>query len=89
MLKIWNVVLIIITYGLTIIGTFLTRSGVVNSVHSFTQSEIGPAFLVFLAVVLVVGFALLFRRIQMLNPNTRWKPCSAVKTPFLLRTLSL
>ncbi len=50
MLKIWNVVLIIMTYGLTILGTFLTRSGVINSVHSFTQSEVGPIFLIYLAL---------------------------------------
>ena len=53
MLKIWNVVLIIITFGLSILGTFLTRSGVVNSVHSFTQSELGPFFLIFLAFLLL------------------------------------
>jgi cytochrome c-type biogenesis protein CcmF len=67
MLRIWNVVLIIITYSLTIIGTFLTRSGIINSVHSFTQSEIGPAFLVFLALILVGSLLLLFKRIQMLE----------------------
>jgi len=66
-LKIWNIVLIIITFALTIVGTFLTRSGVVNSVHAFTQSNIGPAFLLFVAVALIVGFALLFKRINMLG----------------------
>ncbi|MGA0304155.1 MAG: heme lyase CcmF/NrfE family subunit [bacterium] len=87
MLKIWNVVLIIITYGLTIIGTFLTRSGVVNSVHSFTQSEIGPAFLVFLAVVLVVGFALLFRRIQMLESEHKMEAVLCREYAFLAQNV--
>ena len=87
MLKIWNVVLIIITYGLTIIGTFLTRSGVVNSVHSFTQSEIGPAFLVFLAVVLVVGFALLFRRIQMLESEHKMEAVLCRENTFLAQNV--
>ena len=87
MLKIWNVVLIIITYGLTIIGTFLTRSGVVNSVHSFTQSEIGPAFLVFLAVVLVVGFALLFRRIQMLESEHKMEAVLCRENAFLVQNV--
>ena len=87
MLKIWNVVLIIITYGLTIIGTFLTRSGVVNSVHSFTQSEIGPAFLVFLAVVLVVGFALLFRRIQMLESEHKMEAVLCRENVFLVQNV--
>ena len=87
MLKIWNVVLIIITYGLTIVGTFLTRSGVVNSVHSFTQSEIGPAFLVFLAVVLVVGFALLFRRIQMLESEHKMEAVLCRENAFLVQNV--
>ena len=87
MLKIWNVVLIIITYGLTIIGTFLTRSGVVNSVHSFTQSEIGPAFLVFLAVVLVIGFALLFRRIQMLESEHKMEAVLCRENAFLVQNV--
>ncbi|MDG2197356.1 MAG: heme lyase CcmF/NrfE family subunit [SAR324 cluster bacterium] len=87
MLKIWNVVLIIITYGLTIIGTFLTRSGVVNSVHSFTQSEIGPAFLVFLAVVLVVSFALLFRRIQMLESEHKMEAVLCRENAFLVQNV--
>ena len=87
MLKIWNVVLIIITYGLTIIGTFLTRSGVVNSVHSFTQSEIGPAFLVFLAVVLVVGFALLFRRIQRLESEHKMEAVLCRENAFLAQNV--
>ena len=87
MLKIWNVVLIIITYGLTIVGTFLTRSVVVNSVHSFTQSEIGPAFLVFLAVVLVVGFALLFRRIQMLESEHKMEAVLCRENAFLVQNV--
>ena len=71
MLKIWNIVLIIITFGLSILGTFIVRSGVINSVHSFAQSEIGPAFLVFLAIVLFVGFTFLFYRLKELeSPNT-------------------
>ena len=48
MLKVWNVSLIIITYALTIFGTFLTRSGVISSVHAFANSSFGWAFLVYL-----------------------------------------
>ena len=51
----------------------------INSVHSFTQSEIGPAFLVFLAVVLVVGFTLLFRRIQMLESEHKMEAVLTIK----------
>ena len=51
-LKLWTLSLSLGSFLLTILGTFMTRSGVFNSVHSFTQSEIGPTFLVFLGVVL-------------------------------------
>ncbi len=59
MLQSWNFMLVIATFSLTILGTFLTRSGVIASVHSFTQSAIGPAILSFLIVV-VVGSLTLF-----------------------------
>src|SRR6185437_8950225 len=52
MLKVWNVVLVTATFALSIFGTFLTRSGVVDSIHSFVQSPVGPALLVFLSIVL-------------------------------------
>jgi cytochrome c-type biogenesis protein CcmF len=51
MLKIWNVVLVCVTFLLTIFGTFLTRSGLVSSVHSFAQSDTGGYFLVFMALL--------------------------------------
>jgi cytochrome c-type biogenesis protein CcmF len=54
MLKTWNVWLIFSTFGLSIFGTFLTRSGVVSSVHAFAQSSIGDWFVAFLAIILVV-----------------------------------
>jgi cytochrome c-type biogenesis protein CcmF len=66
MLKLWNVNLIVSTFLLTILGTFLTRSGVVNSVHSFTQSPIGPAFLTFLGLAMLASIALLTLRIDKL-----------------------
>ena len=54
MLKVWNVLLVILAFSLSLFGTFLTRSGVVNSIHSFTQSSIGPWFLGFIAVIVAV-----------------------------------
>ncbi|HET7265778.1 MAG TPA: heme lyase CcmF/NrfE family subunit [bacterium] len=57
MLSRWNVVLVILAFGLSIFGTFLTRSGVLSSVHSFTQSSLGTLFLVFLAGTLIAAFA--------------------------------
>ena len=64
-LKVWNYILIIITFSLTIIGTFITRSGVLNSVHAFARSNIGPAFLVFITITLIICFFLLFYRLPL------------------------
>ena len=89
MLKIWNVVLIITTFGLTIIGTFITRSGIINSVHSFTQSEIGPAFLIYLALILIVGFSLLFKRIQMLESEYKIESVLCRENVFLAQNILL
>ncbi len=58
MLRVWNLSLVIATFCLTIFGTFLTRSGIVNSVHAFTQSAIGPWLLTFLGVTAAVGIGL-------------------------------
>jgi len=59
MLKPWNVLLIISTFSLSILGTFLTRSGVVSSVHAFGNGPVGPAFLAFFLVVTLASFGLL------------------------------
>ena len=59
MLRVWNLSLVIATFCLTILGTFLTRSGVINSVHAFTESDIGPWLLAFLAVVAAAGIGLI------------------------------
>ncbi len=62
MLKHWNMALIIITYSLVIFATFLTRSGVLSSVHSFAQSAIGPAFFTYIALTFLASTVLLVRR---------------------------
>ncbi len=63
MLKMWNMVLVLLTFCLTIFGTFLTRSGVVSSVHSFTQSGLGPFFVAFLlAIIAIVTLLVVWRR---------------------------
>jgi len=64
LLRTWNIALVISTFALTILGTFLTRSGVVNSVHSFTQSAIGPLLLGYFVAILVVGVGLLLYRMD-------------------------
>ena len=62
MLKHWNMVLVILTYDLVIFGTFLTRSGVLSSVHAFAQSAIGPLFFGFIGLTFIASLALLMRR---------------------------
>jgi len=62
MLKHWNVLLIILTYVLVIFGTFLTRSGVLSSVHAFAQSAIGPMFFAFIGITSIVSVRLLLDR---------------------------
>lgn len=62
MLKPWNVLLIVATFSLSILGTFLTRSGVVSSVHAFGNGPVGPAFLVFFLLVTLAAFGLLAAR---------------------------
>jgi cytochrome c-type biogenesis protein CcmF len=67
MLKVWNLVLVWLTYVLVILGTFTTRSGILESVHSFAQSDVGPYFLGFL-IIIVFGFLwLLFSRMPLLR----------------------
>lgn len=59
MLPVWNLALAMVTFLLTLLGTFLTRSGVLDSVHSFTESHVGPYFLVFIGITLALSLALL------------------------------
>lgn len=62
MLQAWNFILVITTFALTILGTFLTRSGVIASVHAFSQSTVGPLLLIFLALIVVGSLALFAAR---------------------------
>jgi cytochrome c-type biogenesis protein CcmF len=77
MLRVWNLSLLLATFSLTILGTFLTRSGVLDSVHAFTESPIGPAILVFFAVIVAVGVGLIgWRGDQLRSPGTMDSPLS-------------
>ena len=87
MLKVWNMVLIIITFTLCIFGTFLTRSGVMSSVHSFTASSIGPIFLGFVFFILVVSFGLMSRRMKLLRSNKRIESFSSRESGFLFNNV--
>jgi cytochrome c-type biogenesis protein CcmF len=77
MLRVWNLSLLMATFSLTILGTFLTRSGVLDSVHSFTESPIGPALLAFLGVVLATGIGLIgWRGDRLRSPGAIDSPLS-------------
>jgi cytochrome c-type biogenesis protein CcmF len=71
MLKVWNVSLVLLTFFLTIFGTFLTRSGIVASVHSFAQSSIGTYFACFLGALVALSTALLVFRLPLLRTEGR------------------
>jgi cytochrome c-type biogenesis protein CcmF len=86
-LKGWTVTLIQASFLLVILGTFMTRSGVFNSVHSFTQSSIGPTILVFLAIVLLFSIALLALRIDLLEPESRIDGGVTREAAFLVNNL--
>jgi cytochrome c-type biogenesis protein CcmF len=89
MLQAWNFVLVIATFALTILGTFLTRSGVIASVHSFTQSPIGPALLWFLMVVLVGSLTLFATRAHLVASSPRLNSLASREGVFLLNNLLL
>ena len=77
MLRVWNLSLLLATFSLTILGTFLTRSGVLDSVHAFTESPIGPALLAFFAVTVAVGVGLIgWRGDKLRSPGTMDSPVS-------------
>ncbi|HSB65946.1 MAG TPA: cytochrome c-type biogenesis CcmF C-terminal domain-containing protein [Anaerolineales bacterium] len=87
MLKQWNMVLIILTYDLVIFGTFLTRSGVLDSVHAFAQSAIGPLFFAFIVLTLGASLALLLDRWNDLKSDTEMKSWFSREGLFLLNNL--
>ncbi len=66
LLRTWNLALVVTAFALTILGTFLTRSGVVNSVHAFTQSAIGPLLLGYLVTIVVLSIGLILWRMPRL-----------------------
>jgi cytochrome c-type biogenesis protein CcmF len=89
MLRIWNVLLVILAFSLSLFGTFLTRSGVVNSIHSFTQSSIGPWFLAFIGVTVAVSLAIVFWRLPLLRSPTRLESPVSREAAFLYNNLLL
>ncbi len=90
MLKIWNMTLIIITFLTTIFGTFLVRSGVLQSVHSFaTNQAFGAAFLIFMSIAALVSFYLLIDRINLLKQGNQFESYLSKESSFLINNLLL
>ncbi|PYO42302.1 MAG: cytochrome C biogenesis protein [Gemmatimonadetes bacterium] len=89
MLKKWNLGLIIGSWLLSILGTFITRSGVISSVHSFTQSGVGYFFLAFLVIAGVTSFTLFAKRLPLLATETRLESMVSREASFFFNNLLL
>jgi cytochrome c-type biogenesis protein CcmF len=87
MLKVWNLGLAIATFALAIFGTFVVRSGILTSVHSFAVSAIGPFFFGFLTVVLLGSLALLFYRLPLLRDEQEFDSFVSRESAFLINNL--
>jgi cytochrome c-type biogenesis protein CcmF len=89
MLKVWNVLLVVLAFCLSLFGTFLTRSGIIQSIHSFTQSSIGPWFLGFICLITALSLALVFARLPLLRSKTRLESLVSREATFLYNNLLL
>ncbi|MEW6663419.1 MAG: heme lyase CcmF/NrfE family subunit [Bacillota bacterium] len=89
MLKTWNFSLIIVTYLLTLFGTFLVRSGVLTSVHAFGNSTVGDMFLAFIAIMLAFSVFLMIDRAHLLTDKQELQSYLSKESSFLLNNLLL
>jgi cytochrome c-type biogenesis protein CcmF len=89
MLRVWNVLLVVLAFCLALFGTFLTRSGIVSSIHSFTQSSIGAWFLAFICLVTAGSLALVIARLPLLRAKTRLESLVSREATFLYNNLLL
>jgi cytochrome c-type biogenesis protein CcmF len=88
-LKVWNLALIIATFGFSIFGTFEVRSGIISSVHSFAYSSVGPFFLGFLVAMIGAALALFFFRLPQLRPEAQFDSVVSREGSFLINNLLL
>jgi cytochrome c-type biogenesis protein CcmF len=89
MLKVWNLSLIIVAFSLTIFGTFLTRSGILSSIHAFSSGPVGSIFLGFLSFVLLGSFGLLAYRSDQLKGQPELDSMVSRESAFLLNNIVL
>lgn len=87
MLKVWNIVLIILTFTLSIFGTFLTRSGILDSIHAFAEGNIGAYFLTFIGFILISTLLLLFQRLPLLRTDNDLDALISRETAFLTNNI--
>ncbi|RHW41101.1 heme lyase CcmF/NrfE family subunit [Neobacillus notoginsengisoli] len=90
MLKVWNVSLIIISYALTLFGTFLVRSGVLTSVHAFSNSNLGLYFLIFMGVAVIGAMYILMSRYNLIKRSAgEFNSYVSKESSFLINNLLL
>lgn len=89
MMKVWNMVLVSSTFFLCIFGTFLTRSGVVQSVHAFAQSSLGRYFVTFLAIGIAATLYLILNRLDYLKSEAQLESVLSRESSFLFNNLIL
>ncbi|HUC07058.1 MAG TPA: heme lyase CcmF/NrfE family subunit [Solirubrobacterales bacterium] len=89
MLKVWNACLIVATFSLALLGTFLVRSGVLQSIHAFGDSTVGPYILGLIAVVLIGSTALIVSRLDDLRSEKRIDSLASREAVFLVNNLLL
>ena len=89
MLRLWNLNLVVGTFALTVLGTFLTRSGILSSVHAFTTGPIGYYFLAFIAIVLVSALAMVWGNSERLRAPGRFDSAASRETIILFNNLFL
>jgi cytochrome c-type biogenesis protein CcmF len=89
MLRVWNVTLVSLGFCLSLFGTFLTRSGIVSSIHSFTQSSIGAWFLGFIVIAVAFAAALIWLRLPQLRTTARLESLVSREAAFLYNNLLL
>ena len=89
MLKVWNMVLVALAFELSVFGTFLTRSGVVNSIHSFAKSPIGSWFLAFVVISSLFSVGLIMYRLPLLKARTKLESALSREATFLYNNLLL
>jgi cytochrome c-type biogenesis protein CcmF len=90
MLKVWNISLIIISYALTLFGTFLVRSGVLTSVHAFANSNLGLYFLIFMGVAVIASLYILMSRYNLLKRSAgEFQSFVSKESSFLINNLLL